>query len=207
MHSQTSDENFKKANNFQRIRSLNKRNQRVLNLILLARMQPNYELFVDLVNFSQPYELKALVNIVWERSVQPSAKVNLEVLSEKVEQLTPSEQDYDSYGVYPAIYYCTALLTCIYGLMNEEEYDAVAIAKISQGCVVHLIEYQAAEQELDNDMIREHPLMQSEVGFLSELIDWLEEEPLKSLKPNQIRIAALQKAKEEGVTNTGIDMG
>ena len=195
-----------KNNNFQRIRELSRKQQGVLSLTLLERMKPNYQLFAHVTDFPQPYNLDNMVNSLWERLLVKGTKVNFSAMEEKIEELTPDEADFDMYGVYPAIYYCTGLLTYISGELSEEEYDAVAIAKISQGCIVHLIEYQAGDIELDNEAIREHELMTAEMSMLTELLDWLSTTRLKDLDLKAIRTAALEIAFADGVTNIGIEL-
>ncbi|QTH62680.1 YjaG family protein [Psychrosphaera ytuae] len=195
-----------KANNFQRIRALPKKQQAILSLMLLQRMLPNYQLFVAVTEFPQPHQIDNIMNSLWERLLIQGAKLNFAALEEKVEALTPDEAAYDMYGVYPAIYFCTGLLTYIAGEQNDDEYDAVAIAKVSQGCIVHLIEYQAGEQELDNTAIREHELMVREVELLTELIDWVETLNLKKVSANDIKKQALSKALADGMSNIGIEL-
>lgn len=193
-------------NNFQRIRELSHRQQSILSLALLERMKPNYELFVAVTEFPQPYALDNMVQSLWERALVKGAKVNLGSLENKVEELTPDEHEFDMYGVFPAIYFCTGLLTYISGESNADEYDAVSVAKISQGCIVHLIEYQADDAELDNAAIREHELMQLETECLSNLIDWLENTNFKGVDAKQIQQQALEKVFADGVTNIGIEV-
>lgn len=195
-----------KANNFQRIRALSKKQQAVLSLMLLHRMLPNYQLFVAVTEFPQPYQIDNIMSNLWERLLVHGAKLNFAALEEKVETLTPDENAYDMYGVYPAIYFCTGLLTYIAGEQNEEEYDAVAIAKVSQGSIVHLIEYQAGEQELDNTAIREHELMQREVALLTDYIDYVETINFKKLSASEVKRQALEKAFEDGASNIGIEV-
>jgi len=193
----------KKSNNFQRIRELSYKQQGILALTLIERMKPNYELFAEVVEFPQEFNLDNMMDSLWQRLLVKGTKVSLSAMEEKVEALTPDEADFDMYGVYPAIYFCTSLLTYISGEMTEAEYDPVAIAKISQGAIVHLIEYQA-DGEINNEALREHELMQAEMALLGELLDWLETTPLKKLSQKEVKEAALELAFAEGVTNIGI---
>lgn len=194
-----------KINNFQRIRDLGYKQQGLLSLMLLERMKPNYQLFAQLTDFPQPHNLDNMLNSLWERLLVKGAKVSLASMEEKVETLTPDEQNFDMYGVFPAIYFCTALLTYLSGEMDEEAFDPVAVSKISQGCIVHLIETQA-EGELDNAALREHELMVMEIEFLSETLTWLESLKLKGLEFKQIKQQALERTFADGVTNIGISV-
>ena len=168
-------------------------------------MKPNYQLFAQLTDFPQPHNLDNMLNSLWERLLVKGAKVSLASMEEKVETLTPDEQNFDMYGVFPAIYFCTALLTYLSGEMDEEAFDPVAVSKISQGCIVHLIETQA-EGELDNAALREHELMVMEIEFLSETLTWLESLKLKGLEFKQIKQQALERTFADGVTNIGISV-
>ncbi|GAB2991173.1 DUF416 family protein [Psychrosphaera aestuarii] len=195
-----------KANNFARIRALPRKQQGILSLVLLQRMLPNYKLFTTVTEFPQPHQIDNVMNSLWERLLVHGSKLNFSALEEKVELLTPDEADFDMYGVYPAIYFCTGLLNYIAGEQTEDDFDGVDIAKISQGCIVHLIEYQAGDTELDNAQIRDHELMIHEVELLTELIDWLETFEMKKLSANEIKKLALSKAYADGVTNIGISL-
>lgn len=197
---------IKKINNFQRVRELSHKQQSILSLMLLERMKPNYVLFVDVTEFPQPYVLDNMMQSLWEKALVKGAKVSLSAMENKIEEMTPDEADFDMYGVYPAIYFCTALLTYINGEASEDDFDPVAISKISQGCIVHLIEYQSEDAELDNATIREHDLMQLEMAFLSEAIDWLDGLNFKAFEAKEIRQQAMELAFSAGVTNIGIQL-
>lgn len=193
-----------KTNNFQRIRELGYKQQGILSLMLIERMKPNYYLFVQVTDFPQEHNLDNMINSLWERLLVKGAKVSLSAMEDKIELLTPDEHEFDMYGVYPALYFCTAVLSYINGLQSEDDLDPVAVAKISQGCIVHLIEYQA-EAELDNDAVREHELMQNEMAFLGSAIEFVENLPLKQLDAKSIRQKSIEFALADGVTNIGIE--
>ncbi|MDO6718206.1 YjaG family protein [Psychrosphaera sp. 1_MG-2023] len=193
-----------KTNNFQRIRELGYKQQGIISLMLIERMKPNYYLFAHVTDFPQEHNLDNMINSLWERLLVKGAKVSLSAMEDKIELLTPDEHEFDMYGVYPALYFCTAVLSYINGLQSEDDLDPVAVAKISQGCIVHLIEYQA-DTELDNDAVREHELMQNEMAFLSSAIDFVESLPLKQLDAKSIRQKAIEFALADGVTNIGIE--
>lgn len=195
-----------KTNNFQRIRELSVKQQNLLSLMLLERMKPNYQLFAEVTEFPQEYNLDNLLDSLWQKLLVKGAKVSLGAMENKVEALTPDEQDFDMYGVYPAIYFCTGLLTYISGEASPDDRDPVAVAKISQGSVVHLIEYQH-DGEIDNQALREDPLMVAEMDFLSDALDWLESKATAKLDAKATKQAALELTFEDGVTNIGIEVG
>lgn len=193
-----------KTNNFQQIRELGYKQQGILSLMLIERMKPNFYLFAQVTDFPLEYNLDNLINSLWERLLVKGAKVSLTAMEDKIEQMTPDEHDFDMYGVYPAIYFCTAVLAYISGMQNEDDLDPVAVAKISQGCIVHLIEYQA-EAELPNEAIREHELMQLEMAFLGAAIEFLQALDIKGLDFKTLKTRALDFALADGITNIGIE--
>ena len=194
-----------KPNNFQRVRELNYMQKAVLAAALLERMLPNYALFSDATEFGNAKVFRNALNSIWEKLVLPKSKINLELLVEKIEPNIPEIEDFDMFGVYPAIDTGTALLSMLNGMMIEDELEFVNISKISQASVAKLIEYQLGSENLstENKVIREHPLMQYEIEVLSELIDYVESmgrinsDSVKGLKAKSI---------EDGQTNIGIEI-
>jgi len=196
---------MKKPNNFQRVRELNYMQKAVLAAALLERMLPNYALFSDATEFGDAKIFRNALNSIWEKLVFPKSKINLELLVDKIEPNVPEIEDFDMFGVYPAIDTSTALLSMLNGMMIEDELEFVNISKISQASVAKLIEYQLGSENLsaNNEAIREHPLMKYEIEVLSELIDYVENmgrissDSIKGLKAKSI---------EDGQTNIGIEI-
>lgn len=196
---------MKKPNNFQRVRELNYMQKAVLAAALLERMLPNYALFSDATEFGDAKIFRNALNSIWEKLVFPKSKINLELLVDKIEPNVPEIEDFDMFGVYPAIDTGTALLSMLNGMMIEDELEFVNISKISQASVAKLIEYQLGSENLsaNNEAIREHPLMKYEIEILSELIDYVENmgrissDSIKGLKAKSI---------EDGQTNIGIEI-
>lgn len=196
---------MKKPNNFQRVRELNYMQKAVLAAALLERMLPNYALFSDATEFGDAKIFRNALNSIWEKLVFPKSKINLELLVDKIEPNVPEIEDFDMFGVYPAIDTGTALLSMLNGMMIEDELEFVNISKISQASVAKLIEYQLGSDNLsaNNEAIREHPLMKYEIEVLSELIDYVESmgristDSIKGLKVKSI---------SDGQTNIGIEI-
>ena len=192
-----------KANNFQRIRELNYLQKAVLGGALLERMLPNYALFSEATGFGDGSVFRSALSVCWDKILLPKSKISLEKQIEKIEPNVPELNDFDMFGVYPAIDTATALLGMLHGLMAKDEQEFLNISKISQASVARYIEYQlTVDGELaDNKAVREHPLMQYEIDVLAELIDFVEQmgritsENVKELK---------QLAVSDGQTNIGI---
>lgn len=194
-----------KANNFQKIRQLTFVQQGALALTVLERMAPNYELFSESLSFGDWTELRNVLNSSWEKLAIPKAKISIERLVEKVEDNTPDLAEFDVFGVYPAIDFCTALITFFSGVQDKEAANFLDVCKISQASVAKFIEYSltASGELADNEAVRNHPLMQYEMEVLGEFIDSIaaisrfEMSDVKKLK-------AL--ALEDGQSNLGIEV-
>ncbi|WP_018692256.1 YjaG family protein [Algicola sagamiensis] len=195
-----------KRNNFQRIRALPIRQQRLLSLALLERMLPNYKLFSEATQFGEYDTVQNCLDLVWEAVSHKSAKINHARLEEKLEELVPEPQDFDLFAVYPAVDALTGFLLYLQSVQNEEMADYVSVAKISQASVARLIEAEVEsydDPKALNQIIREHPLMQWEMDTLEALLDALE-----SVKKADADFCQQLRADvmEEGLTNLGLEV-
>ncbi|WP_199609863.1 YjaG family protein [Flocculibacter collagenilyticus] len=193
-----------KANNFQRIRLLSFEQQALIAATLLERMLPNYQLFSEVTEFGDYDVVANALDLIWQRLCIAGTKVNIEKLIEKVEPNIPEVEQFDMFGVYPAIDTLTAMISLLTALLNKDAEELLNVTKISQASVSKYIEYSfdVSEQEFDNHDVREHPLMQREIAFLKDTIDKVE--PLKPSNETAKQLKAL--AKEDGMTNIGIEI-
>lgn len=194
--------NAQKANNFQRIRELTLEQQALLGATVLERMVPNYQLFSEACDFGDYAVVRNSMDLIWERICIRGAKIDLEKLIEKVEPNVPEIDAFDMFGVYPAIDTLTAMISLLTGLMTKDTNELQHVAKISQASVSKYVEYSfdCEGNEYSNADVREHPLMQCEMLFLSELIDLIETVSPSSDTAKQLKLFA----KEDGITNIGI---
>lgn len=196
---------MKKPNNFQRFRELNYIQQATLAAALLERMLPNYMLFSDATEFGSASDLRNTLNLIWEKLALPKSKISLEKLVDKVEESTPDLNDFDMFGVYPAIDVCTALITMLNGMMANDGAEFLNVSKISQASVAKFIEYQLTSEDVvaDNQAVREHPLMQYEMAVLAELIEFVENTPRTTSDTiKKLKLFAL----DDGQTNIGLEL-
>ena len=88
---------------------------------LCERMYPNYALFCKETQFADAYQYRVVLDAVWEILTVKSAKINFDRQLEKVEEMVPSESDFDLYLVYPAIDACHALADLLHALLDKDE--------------------------------------------------------------------------------------
>lgn len=189
-----------KLNTFQRVRELQGWHAVAYAATLIERMQPNYQLFCQVTEFTDPSQFRKTLDLVWEWLATPKAKINLAVQQERIEEATPDAQDFDNFGVYPAIDASISLATTLLLMAGDEPQGAVIVSKLSQGGVEAFIE-ATAESEISVVEIKQHPLMQWEIAFQQELLD-----TILNLKSGVDSVKTLkQMASQDGVSNIGIE--
>lgn len=76
---------------------------------LCERMYPNYAAFCKETGFGDGHIYRRILDLIWETLTVKDAKVNFDSQLEKLEEAIPAADDFDLYGVYPAIDACVAL--------------------------------------------------------------------------------------------------
>ena len=121
---------------------------------LCERMYPNYAMFCQQTEFADGQLYRRILDLIWETLTVKDAKVNFDSQLEKLEEAIPAADDYDLYGVYPAIDACVALSELIHSRLSGETLEhAIEVSKSSITTVAmpdeELKENPAVEQEWD----------------------------------------------------------
>ncbi|MGD8173523.1 YjaG family protein [Vibrio sp. TRT 21S02] len=169
---------------------------------LCERMYPNYAMFCDNTEFAEARIYRDILDSVWELLTVKNAKVNFERQLEKLEEIIPSSEDFDFYGVYPAIEACVALSTLLHGLLDRDDlYDNMH--KVSQQSVVTVAQLEEAQTgvEITNDNQKENEALCAEWD-----VQWAIFRPLKDAQERDIDLIKdlRLELREEGVSNIGI---
>jgi uncharacterized protein len=197
-----------KATNFQTMRELSFYQQAAVAAALLERMLPNYQLFAEVTQTGDAELPRHILTLVWEWLSVKKAKINFEKLAEELDSVTPEINDFDIFGVYPAVDCATALDMMLSGIAQQDASEFINVAKISQATVARLIEHDSIDDDITTEaelkkIVREHPLMQYEMDCLAELIALVE--PLKQFGRDERQL--LQNwVKEQGLTNLGMEL-
>jgi uncharacterized protein YjaG (DUF416 family) len=189
-----------KLNTFADIRNLDKSRALVLSCALIQRMLPNYLLFCEVSETEHQQSATNLVNLFWEVTTNKAMKLNTEAQGEKLEEITPNVDEFDTFGVYAALDFCMACSAYLQLISNDEPHAAVMIAKLSQGSVERHITI-SEEVELTGADLRAHPLMSFEIESLQWLLAECSEKKLKSDDIKALR----KEIVEQGVSNLGIE--
>jgi hypothetical protein len=188
-----------KLSTFQQVRDLSKKPAVAFSAALLQRMLPNYQLFCDVSEFGDKELAAKLIDLIWEWLNASKAKINIAVQLEKLEEVTPDIENFDTFGVYPALDFCMALTATLQLMSDEEPGGAVIVAKLSQGGVeAYLLALSATD--LSNEEIKQDPLMQFEIDTQLEVLAMCKD---KSIDFKSLR----NEMKAQEMSNIGLSLG
>lgn len=192
---------------FKRLKALNLQQKKLFAVALCQRMLPNYQLFAEVCEFGNATVLETLQQLLWQQLYDPKLKLNLDAQLNKLEENTPEPEDFDVYGVYPALDAVVALSTYLGALQSKIEEDITNISKLSSATVANYVEALLGEEfdsedKLD-DAIFAHPMMEQERELQLSLLEIIED----NSEPAADFIKALRKEiVSDGVSNIGISL-
>lgn len=174
---------------------------------LIERMLPNYVMFSEVENTGESKILRNQLDLVWQwLDKKNRVKINYDAQFIKLEEQTPDPELFDSFGVFPAVDVCMAILSLLQIMQDKDSDGAASVSRLSQNSVSYFCELelsQVEEGEAVNDSnIAEHPLMQWEVATQNELFDYIKNSP-EEKKTGQLAKALVL---EEGMSNLGIEI-
>ncbi|MCH8492956.1 MAG: YjaG family protein [Idiomarina sp.] len=189
---------------FQQIRDLDLKHQGVLAAYLCERMLPNYDLFHASTEFGDPKVLRGGLNAVWDK-LAVNKGADWQRWQEKLEECTPSEQEFDVLGMFPAIAACTALSSLMQGIEDRDAAPLLDVAKISQGSVAHFLELGEFADIEDAGQravaIEQHPLSHYEIEVQQAMVAFLQDSA--DIDKELVReVRAI--ARDEGMSNLGL---
>lgn len=166
---------------------------------LCERMYPNYHLFCEITE--QPQNAKVyhnILNLVWEYLTVKEANINFENQLEKLENIIPDVNDYDFYGVVPALDACEGLAEVLHTIIAGASLEqAVKVSQLSLGTVAGYLETEY-DRTLSEVELKKSDLIQQELD-----VQWQLYRALKEAERHDVElISDLKNAlREEAVSN------
>ena len=166
---------------------------------LCERMYPNYHLFCQITE--QPQNAKVyhnILNLVWEYLTVKEANINFESQLEKLENIIPDVNDYDFYGVVPALDACEGVAEVLHTIIAGASLEqAVKVSQLSLGTVAGYLETEY-DRTLSEVELKESDLIQQELD-----VQWQLYRALKEAERHDVElISDLKNAlREEAVSN------
>ncbi|NOI66292.1 DUF416 family protein [Vibrio sp. 99-8-1] len=170
---------------------------------LCERMYPNYAAFCETTEYADARVYRDILDSIWELLTVKKAKINFERQLEKLEELIPVSDEFDFYGVYPAIDACVALSTLLHGLLDRD-YLFENMQEISQISVVTVAQLEEAQTGdlIDNDNQKDNEAVCAEWD-----VQWAIYRPLREAEERDIDLIKDLRAelRDEAVSNIGIE--
>jgi|TARA_B110000090_G_scaffold146353_1_gene160612 hypothetical protein len=177
---------------------------------LLERMLPNYKMFSDVEAFGEFKVIRNQLDLVWQwLDKNNRCKINFTAQLTKLEEQTPNPEHFNTFGVFPALDVCMALMSLLQGMQDKDDEGFFNVSRLSANSVSFYVELLLSEA-LDNqdegliseDDVSEHPLTEWEVESQTELFNLINGAPEN--KSTCIKAKALML--EEGLSNLGIEI-
>lgn len=172
-------------------------------LCLCERMLPNFQLFCHVTeqsNHSKIYQ--NILNLVWEYLTVKGTKINFENQLEKLESIIPDINQYDFYGVHPAVDACEGLSDLLHALIAGETLEkAVKLSQLSLQTVALFLETQT-EQPLNEQQLKNNEIIQQELDLQWQVYRLLKE---CEKRDNELILALKTELRTEKTSNIGIE--
>ena len=170
---------------------------------LCERMAPNFKLFCQMNELNvEAKTYQNILNLVWEYLTVKDAKINFENQLEKLETIIPDVNDYESFGVVPALDACQALAEILHAIIAGETLErAVEMSLISLGTVTSLLETETGRDWSESEL-KESKDIQAELD-----VQWQVYRLLKECEKRDIELILDLKneIRAEGISNIGIE--
>ena len=174
---------------------------------LIERMLPNYLMFAEVTGVDNSKLLRNQLDLVWQW-LDKSQKVNINYQAQltKIEQQIPDPQQFDFFGVFPALDATMAVMSLLQAIQDKDVEGISSVAKLSFNSVSFyvelLIKQEHGIEDVDDKLVYEHPLTQWEKETQNELFDFLKQAPENKNTIKELK--ALVSA--QGVSNLGIEL-
>ncbi|WP_275556197.1 YjaG family protein [Mixta sp. Marseille-Q2659] len=120
---------------------------------LCERLYPNYWAFCQQTQFADAQLYRRILDLIWESLTVKDAKINFDSQLEKLEEAIPLADDFDVYGVYPAIDACVALSELVHSRLSGETLEhAIEVSETSITTVAMLEMTQAGREMTDEEL-------------------------------------------------------
>ena len=154
--------------------------QRAFAAALLIRMWPNYKLFHESSGFGDAELLANQLDLVWQQLANRGFKFNLDVQLEKLEEMTPSAADFDTFVVYPALDFCSGMVCLLENTEDKGINCAVELSRLSHNSVVAFLEMLHISENgerPESSLLQEDPLVIWENEMQSAIIECIQNSP------------------------------
>ncbi len=169
---------------------------------LCERLYPNYWAFCQQTQFADAQLYRRILDLIWESLTVKDAKINFDSQLEKLEEAIPLADDFDVYGVYPAIDACVALSELVHSRLSGETLEHAIEVSETSITTVAMLEMTQAGREMTDEELGALPAIEEEWDEQWEIFRLLndcEERDLELIKGLRLEL------REAGISNIGIN--
>ncbi len=167
---------------------------------------PNFALFVELTEFGDLDAVSHCLTMLWDCSAGLQSAKNFERLLERLDENTPVPEDFDMFGVQPALDFAVGLHCAINCAMKASVDEVASALTVSFSTINKLIKYTERHGLKGTELIQYiagHELYQVHQQFVAELITMVSQQQ----KQGREFIRELQQfSANDGISQLGISL-
>lgn len=169
----------------EQLKNLQSWQQSVFCMALAQQSLLHFHLFCEAIESDNGSAIDNINQLFWEKMTVKGAKINFTIQQEHFDTLIPDEQDFDFYGVYPAIDHCVIVSCAFNSFLSKSKDEALNASQTSFATIASFIELQGSD-EVDENSLQSEPLFQEQLKFqqllLQKLDDQRSPELIKSIR-------------------------
>ena len=135
---------------------------------MVGRMAQNYSLFCEVAHQGDAKVFHNILQLVWEFASGQNTSIDFLRQQDKLEAVVPDAEQFDGFGVWPAMDATTALFALLSACDSSDVDEILSIATLSRSTIEHYL--QAVEEGGEFD---KHPLVLADREFSEEVIEVL----------------------------------
>ncbi|MGQ0286622.1 YjaG family protein [Pasteurellaceae bacterium 22721_9_1] len=171
---------------------------------LCERMYPNYHLFCQVTeqeDFAKVYQ--NILNLVWEHLTVKGAKINFENQLEKLESIIPDVNDYDFFGVVPALDACEALSELLHSVIAGSTLEqAIKLSQLSLQTIATMLETQQ-DKSLSESELKSAVEIEEELDVQWQIYRLLKEQEERDV---DLILDLKNELRSNGISNIGVEI-
>ena len=171
---------------------------------LCERMLPNFRLFCQMTEQAEQGNVyQNILNLVWEFLTVKGTKINFDNQLEKLEAIIPDVNNYEFYGIVPALDACEALSELLHALIAGEYIERSV--KVSQNSLQTVVGYLEMQQDRD---LSEAELKNSEEIQQELDVQWAIYRALNECEKRDVELLLSLKnsLRSDNISNIGIEI-
>jgi len=149
--------------------------QSVFCMALAEQNITHFKMFSQSIESDHGATADNILQLFWEKMTVKGAKINFTIQEENFDSIIPESNDYDFYGVYPAVDYCV-ITNCIFNsFTTKSKEEALNASQTSFATIASFIELQT-DQEIDEATLLLEPLFIEHLELQKKVLQMLDNE-------------------------------